>query len=68
MEDPDSKETMQYVEAVNKVAQPFLEDCDQWKKINKELIGIFDYPKHGVPERHGKYYFTYKNTGLQNQE
>lgn len=68
MEDPDSEETKQYVEAVNKIAEPFLEGCDQWKKVNKKLIGIYDYPKYGVPDRRGKYYFTYTNTGLQNQE
>lgn len=68
LEDPDSEETKQYVDAENKVAQPFLESCDQWKKINEKLTGIWDYPKYNVPDRHGKYYFTYTNTGLQNQK
>lgn len=68
LEDPDSQETQKYVEEANKVAQPFLENCDQWKKINKKLTALWNYPKYNVPDRHGDYYFSYMNTGLQNQK
>lgn len=68
LEDPDSEETQQYVEATNEIAQPFLENCDHWKKINKKLTALWNYPKYNVPYRHGDYYFSYMNTGLQNQK
>lgn len=68
LEDPDSEETKQYVEAENKIAQPFLENCDKWQKINTKLTALWNYPKYTVPDRHGKYYFSYMNTGLQNQK
>lgn len=68
LEDPDSDETQKYVEEVNKIAQPFLENCEQWEKINKKLTSLWNYPKYSVPNRHGHYYFTYMNTGLQNQK
>ena len=37
LEDPDSEETQAYVEQQNKIAQPFLESCDEWKKLNAKL-------------------------------
>lgn len=68
LEDPDSEETQKYVDAVNQVTQPYLENCDQWQKINKKLTKLWNYPKYTVPDRHGDYYFSYQNTGLQNQK
>lgn len=68
LEDPDSEETKQFVEAENKIAQPFLENCDKWTKINEKLTALWNYPKYTVPDRHGKFYFSYMNTGLQNQK
>ena len=66
MEDPDSEETKSFVEAHNTVCQPFF-DCDVWKKINEKLTNVWNYPKYSAPARHGKQYFFYANSGLQNQ-
>lgn len=68
MEDPDSEETKNYIGAENKVSQQFLENSEQSNKINKKLTDLWNYPKYNVPERHGKYYFTFVNSGLQNQK
>lgn len=68
LEDPDSAETQEFVEQQNKVTQPYLEDCEEWAKINKKLTTLWNYPKYSVPDRHGDYYFSYMNTGLQNQK
>ena len=67
LEDPDSPETQAFVEAQNKISQPFLEENDNWKKINEKLTGLWNYPKYGCFMRYGKYYFYAHNTGLQNQ-
>ncbi|KAJ6648028.1 Prolyl endopeptidase [Pseudolycoriella hygida] len=67
LEDPDSVETQEFVEEHNKITQPYLEGCDQWKNINQTLTKLWNYPKFTIPARHGDYYYYYMNTGLQNQ-
>lgn len=68
LEDPDSEETQAYVEQQNKIAQPFLESCDEWKKLNAKLTKRWNYPKYSCPFKHGSRYFFFMNTGLQNQD
>lgn len=68
LEDPDSEETQAYVEQQNKIAQPFLESCDEWKKLNGKLTKRWNYPKYSCPFKHGSRYFFFMNTGLQNQD
>ncbi|XP_055295100.1 prolyl endopeptidase-like [Sitodiplosis mosellana] len=67
LEDPDSEETKQFIEAENKVAQSFIEGSGKWHKINKKLTTLWNYPKYSMPWRHGNYYYAYENSGLQNQ-
>lgn len=67
LEDPDSAETQKYVDAQNNISQPFLENCEQWNKINQKLTKLWNYPKYGCPMQYGNYYYFFKNTGLQNQ-
>lgn len=68
LEDPDSVETQEFVEAHNKITQPYLEGSDQWNSINEKLTKLWNYPKFTIPARHGDYYYYYMNTGLQNQK
>lgn len=68
LEDPDSVECQEFVEAHNKITQPYLEGCDQWKNINEKLTKLWNYPKFTIPARHGDFYYYYMNTGLQNQK
>lgn len=67
LEDPDSPETQKYVESQNAIVKPFLEEGDEWKKLNGKLTKFWNYEKYSCPTRHGDRYFFYKNTGLQNQ-
>lgn len=67
LEDPDSEPTKQWVSAQNELTQGFLAECDQRDKLKTVLTECWNYPKLGIPCKHGDhYYFTY-NSGLQNQ-
>lgn len=68
LEDPDSEETKQFATAENEIAQLFTTNCAEWQQINKKLTALWNYPKYTLPVRQGKYYFSGKNTGLQNQK
>lgn len=67
LENPYSDETKQFIDAENEISQSFLAKSGQWQKINEKLTEIWNYTKYIVPQRHGNYYFSYKNTGLQSQ-
>jgi len=67
LEDPDSTETEEFVNAQNNISRPFLENGDEWKKLNSKLTKLWNYPKYGCPMRYGNYYYYFMNTGLQNQ-
>ena len=67
LEDDNSDETSQWVEAQNKITFTYLENIPQRNAIKERLTEIWDYEKVSAPfKRGGKYYF-YKNEGLQNQ-
>lgn len=68
LEDPDSKETQEYVESQNKITQPYLENCEQWKNLNGKLTQLWNYEKFTCPDKYGNKYFFYRNSGLQNQK
>lgn len=68
LEDPDAEETQAYVDKQNQISQPFLETCDEWKKLNEKLTKRWNYPKYSCPFKHGNRYFFFMNTGLQNQD
>lgn len=67
LEDPDSDETKQFIEAQNNFSQPYLHDDPVWPKINEQFTALWNYSKFGAPQRRGKYYITMINTGLQSQ-
>uniref|UniRef100_A0A1L8DTF2 Prolyl endopeptidase n=1 Tax=Nyssomyia neivai TaxID=330878 RepID=A0A1L8DTF2_9DIPT len=67
LEDPDAAETEAFVKAQNEIAQPYLENNDDWKVINEKLTKLWNYPKYGCPTKYGDRYFYTHNTGLQNQ-
>jgi prolyl oligopeptidase len=64
LEDPDSEPTKQWVGAQNELTQGFLAECDQRDKLKGVLTECWNYPKLGIPCKHGdNYYFTF-NSGL----
>ncbi|KAJ0182721.1 hypothetical protein K1T71_002090 [Dendrolimus kikuchii] len=67
LEDPDSNETKEFIEAENKITRPFLDACPIKSDLNERLTELWNYPKYSSPFRRGDRYFFFKNTGLQNQ-
>ncbi len=67
MEDLDSPETKEWIEAQNQVTFGYLEEIPQRKKIKSRLTRLWDYEKFGLPYKRGDRYFFRHNEGLQNQ-
>jgi prolyl oligopeptidase len=67
LEDVDSPETRNWVEAENRVTFAYLEQIPERERIRRRLTELWDYPKYGAPFKKGGRYFFFKNSGLQNQ-
>ena len=67
LEDDNSAETAQWVEAENKVAFGYLEKIPYRQQVKQRLENLYNYPKFTAPFHRGENYFFYKNDGLQNQ-
>ncbi len=68
LEDLDSEETRNWVEAQNKLSFAFLESVPARTALKNRLTKIWNYEKYGIPFREGHRYFYTRNSGLQNQE
>jgi len=67
MEDPNSEETISWVEEQNKLTFDFLNKDSEREEIKDRLSLLWNYPKYTLPRKKGVRYFFYKNEGLQNQ-
>jgi prolyl oligopeptidase len=67
LEDPDSPESREWIEAQNRLTFGFLETIPERERIHRRLTELWDYEKWGVPFQIGGRYFLFKNDGLQNQ-
>lgn len=67
LEDDHSEETKQWVDEQNKVTFGYLEKIPFRQQMKERLAQVWNYEKLGVPFKRGKYYFFFKNDGLQNQ-
>jgi len=68
MEDLDSEEVHQWIEAQNDLTFSFLEKSPLRKKIRARMTELWNYEKYSPPtKRGGRYFFSYNN-GLQNQD
>ncbi len=67
LEDDNSQQTKQWVEAQNKVTFGYLNSLPRRAQIRKRLEELWNYEKYSAPFKEGGYYFFYKNNGLQNQ-
>merc|ERR1711916_264816 len=65
LEDPDSTETKEFVEAQNAISEPYLKDCPARGKFYDRMSELYNYPKYSCPFKRGSRYFYFYNTGLQ---
>ena len=67
LEDDNSEETKEWVEAENKVTEQYLSAIPFYAKVKSKLEQMWNYPKYSSPFKEGEWYYFYKNDGLQNQ-
>ena len=67
LEDDNSSETKDWVQEQNKVTNAYLAAIPFRDKVKKRLEEMWNYAKYSSPFKEGKYYYFYKNDGLQNQ-
>ena len=66
LEEPESAETLAFVEAQNRLARAFV-DGPVKEQAKARLTAIWDHPRYTNVMRRGKYYTFSKNDGLQPQ-
>src|SRR5437763_11623585 len=67
LEDLDSDQTRQWVEAQNKVTFAWLAHVPARETIRRRLTELWNYERYGLPHKKGGRYFYTRNDGLQNQ-
>ena len=67
MEDDNSPETAGWVAAENDVTQNYLSQIPFRDKVRSRLTELWNFPKFGIPAKHGEYYYYFENDGLKNQ-
>ena len=67
LEDPDSKETQEWVGKENEITRAYIDSYGAREGIEDRLKTLFNYERYSLPDRQGDRYFFTKNDGLQNQ-
>ena len=67
LEDDRSAETEAWVNAQNKVTAQYLDQIPYRDELKARLTKLWNYAKHGSPSKEGKYWYQFRNNGLQNQ-
>ena len=67
LEDPDSEETVKWVEAQNKVTFDYINSCAFKDDIRKSLTALYNYPQIMWVVNRGSRIFTKMNEGMKNQ-
>jgi prolyl oligopeptidase len=67
LEDTDSIDTREWIEAENKLTFHYLEQIPYRQAIHDRLMKLWNFERYGVSEQQGGRYFYQHNNGLQNQ-
>ncbi|HUB60910.1 MAG TPA: prolyl oligopeptidase family serine peptidase [Puia sp.] len=68
LENDSSPATEAWISAERKTTNDYLAKIPFRGQIKKELTSLLNYARMTAPEKHGGYYYFYKNSGLQNQD
>ncbi len=67
LEDVDSPETRQWIEAENKLTFSYLDSIPERESVRRRLTNVTNYERYSAPlEVHGRIFYAH-NSGLQNQ-
>jgi prolyl oligopeptidase len=67
LEDPQSEQTQQWIEAQNRLTNAYLEGLPGRQQLTERLSQLWNYERYSIPFKQGDRYFYFKNDGLQNQ-
>ena len=67
MEDLNSPELKQWVDAENAVTFRYLDALPERDALKKRITELYDYPRVTMPHFEGRHWFYSRNTGLQRQ-
>jgi prolyl oligopeptidase len=67
LEDPNSKQTREWIDAQNKVTNAYLESIPERDNVRRRLTELWNYERFGIPRTEAGKYFYSRNSGLQNQ-
>lgn len=67
LEDDNSEATAAWVKAQNVVTQDYLSQIPFRGAIRERLTELWNYPKEGIPAKHGDAWYYFYNDGLRNQ-
>lgn len=68
LEDADSPQTLEWIEAQNRLTFSYLDSIPQREKLHHRLSELWDYPRVSAPFKRGACYFQFRNSGLQDQD
>jgi len=67
LEDTESEQTAEWIEAQNEVTQAYLQSIPERKSMHERLERLWNYERYGLPSHKGSNYFFTHNDGLQDQ-
>ena len=65
LENVDDPEVQQWGESQNQVTRTYLDGLPSREAMVRRLTELQDYPRFGLPTKHGNWVFASKNDGLQ---
>ncbi|HKW44082.1 MAG TPA: prolyl oligopeptidase family serine peptidase [Candidatus Eremiobacteraceae bacterium] len=68
LENVDSPETQTWVNAEKALSRGYLDAIPQRAKIVERLTELYTFERTSVPDHEGSHYFSYHNSGLQDQD
>ena len=67
LEDDASPDTARWIEEQNILTRNYMEHIPFRDKVHERLMQLWDFQKHGIPQREGDWFYVARNDGLQNQ-